>query len=119
MFGIGLWANLNLASMTGLGTYDTSYGNVTPVLHFAAEIGDGEKMRFSMWEASLEVFSSMDIETDYATLPGLSFEIGYAYYRFDETVTRDETIPDHPGVAKHDVDIIILRATMNLPQISL
>lgn len=117
--GLGLWANLDLSGLTGYGGFDTSEGSVRPVLHFAAGFGQSAMMRYNMWEATLEVFSSRErYVTDYATLPPVMFEIGYARYDVTETVDEADDWAGLATHADHTMDVMILRATLDLPSLN-
>lgn len=117
MPGIGVWACLNLASLTGYASMETSGGTIAPKLRLGGGFGKGDQMRYDMWEASLEIFSRPE-STEYdLTVPAMSFEIGYSRYHFDETVDRIATGTTDPSHAEHSVDVFILRLDFDLPSI--
>ena len=98
---------------------ETSGGIISPKLRLSASVGKGEQMRYDMWDATLEVVSIPEKEAFDVTVPGLAFEIGYAYYRFDETLDRIDSAfaTTRPANAAHSLDIFILRATAALPRL--
>ncbi len=115
MPGIGIWACLNLASLTGYGSTETGAGIIEPKLRCAASIGQGGQMRYSMWDVSLEVLSVPETSRYDLTFPKVSFEVGYARYLFDETLDRISPGTLSPSNAEHSVDVIILRLDVDLP----
>jgi hypothetical protein len=122
MPGIGIWACLNLANLTGYGATETSAGTIEPKLHFSTAIGKGSQMQYYMWDATLEVISRPEASWDAYTFPGLTIEVGIGRYRFDETLDRlPAGLPPgayRTGNCEHTVDTLIARFQFDLPWIN-
>jgi hypothetical protein len=116
MPGIGFWGRIDLAALTGYGAFETAAGTIAPKLRFSAGMGKGGQMDYRTWEAFLEVLSTPERNREGFMFPRLTFEVGYAYYLFNETIDLITPPAVAPSKAEHSVDALSIRATVELPR---
>lgn len=115
MGSVGFWGLIDLARLVGLGTLTLDYGTVSPMLNFAATIGQGGNMRYYEWELMLDVYQSPNLYSgDYFTVPPISAQIGLAKYYFNETTDRLSAGSFAPANANHSLNVWIARVSAAL-----